>query len=97
MSSLPSTQKALLLHAKDGPFVLSTVPVPNPGPHDILVRVESAAINPIDALFQLGEYVHTYPFTPGMDAAGVVAAIGQDVTRFAVGDKVFVQIYSSEK
>ena len=66
---------------------------PTPGPGQVLVRVEAAELNPIDAesrsparLRQVMPVEH--PFVPGMDAAGVVEAVGAGVTRFAPGDKV---------
>jgi NADPH:quinone reductase-like Zn-dependent oxidoreductase len=68
------------------------VPDPSPGPGQVLVRVEAAALNPIDVKLVTGElrtmYPVTHPFVPGVDATGVVAAVGEGVTRFAAGDEV---------
>lgn len=68
------------------------VPAPSPGPGQVLVRVEAAALNPIDVKLVTGElrtmYPVTHPFVPGVDATGVVAAVGEGVTRFAAGDEV---------
>lgn len=68
------------------------VPDPSPGPGQVLVRVEAAALNPIDVKLVTGElramFPVTHPFVPGMDATGVVAAVGTGVTRFAADDEV---------
>ncbi|MGR6924275.1 NADP-dependent oxidoreductase [[Actinomadura] parvosata] len=68
------------------------VPDPSPGPGQVLVRVQAAALNPLDVKLVTGElremFPVTHPFVPGVDATGVVAAVGQGVTRFAAGDEV---------
>ncbi|MEU7422312.1 NADP-dependent oxidoreductase [Streptomyces sp. NPDC040750] len=65
---------------------------PTPGPGQVLVRVEAAGLNPIDVILITGRLRQVmpveHPFVPGMDAAGVVEAVGEGVTRFAPGDKV---------
>ncbi|WP_188191981.1 NADP-dependent oxidoreductase [Nonomuraea sp. SYSU D8015] len=64
----------------------------SPGPGQVLVRVQAAALNPFDVKMVTGElremYPVTHPFVPGMDATGVVSAVGRGVSRFAVGDEV---------
>ncbi|MFF4194443.1 alcohol dehydrogenase catalytic domain-containing protein [Nonomuraea sp. NPDC001831] len=68
------------------------VPDPSPGPGQVQVRVQAAALNPIDVKLVTGElramFPVTHPFVPGVDATGVVAAVGEGVTRFAAGDEV---------
>jgi NADPH:quinone reductase-like Zn-dependent oxidoreductase len=72
---------------------IEEVPEPTPGPHDVLVEVHAASVNPIDAKIRAGfqrALVHkTFPTILGLDVAGVVAAVGAEVSRFAVGDAVF--------
>jgi NADPH:quinone reductase-like Zn-dependent oxidoreductase len=74
------------------------LPVPEPGSGQLQVAVEAAAINPLDlaiasgALAALGEY--RFPLTLGMDGAGTVTALGEGVTQFQVGDRVFGQFWS---
>lgn len=65
---------------------------PAPGPKDVIIDVKAAGINPADTYMRGGSYalVPVLPYTPGGDAAGVVCAIGSDVTEFSVGDRVFV-------
>ena len=90
------TQKALLLPARAAKFTLGEVPVPAPGPGDVLVKIVSAALNPIDwkivdsDLFS--PIISSYPYIPGTDGAGIVEEVGSEVTTLAKGDKMYVQI-----
>ncbi|KAI0754147.1 GroES-like protein [Daedaleopsis nitida] len=90
--SPPAQQKALSLESKCGQFVVKTIEVPKPGAGEVLVRVEATALNPLDWKVQaLGLVVEKYPAVLGFDAAGTIVEIGQDVSSFAVGDRVIVQ------
>jgi NADPH:quinone reductase-like Zn-dependent oxidoreductase len=74
------------------PRVLHTVttPRPEPGGTEVLVRVLAAGVNPVDWKTRAGGgLLGPPPFILGWDVAGVVEALGQGVTRFAVGDRVF--------
>lgn len=82
-----------LICEKYGPpetLVLKTVPDPQPGKGQVAVSVKAAGINFPDVLSIAGKYQvkSEPPFVPGNEAAGVVAAVGEGVTRFAVGDEV---------
>ncbi|MER6812625.1 NADP-dependent oxidoreductase [Spirillospora sp. NPDC000708] len=83
-------------HFGDTP-ALKEAPVPEPGGGEVQVAVEAASTNPLDlaiasgALASLGEY--RFPLTLGMDGAGTVTAIGDGVTEFGVGDRVFGQFW----
>jgi NADPH:quinone reductase-like Zn-dependent oxidoreductase len=86
--------KALLARAY-GPLdqlEIGEAPQPAPGPGQLLVRVEAAAVNPIDVALVTGrlqaELPVRHPFVPGVDVSGVVEAVGEGVTGFAVGDAV---------
>jgi NADPH:quinone reductase len=66
------------------------MPMPTPGPHDLLVRVHAASVNPVDT--KIRRFSPTQDGEPrilGFDAAGTVVAVGPEVSRFAVGDNVF--------
>lgn len=65
-------------------------PVPEPGPHDLLVRIGAASLNYRDSLVIDGTFVPdlALPFVPASDGAGQVIAVGKDVSRFRVGDRV---------
>jgi zinc-binding alcohol dehydrogenase family protein len=61
---------------------------PLPGPHDLRVRVEAVAVNPVDLKVRSTLAPGTPPQVLGWDAAGVVEAVGGSVTRFRLGDAV---------
>jgi len=65
------------------------IPVPVPGPHDLLVRVEAVSVNPVDVKVRAGHDPHGEIKVLGFDAAGVVVAVGEQVSRFAAGDEVW--------
>ncbi|MBS0360254.1 MAG: NADPH:quinone oxidoreductase family protein [Proteobacteria bacterium] len=70
--------------------VVKEIPTPAPGPGEVLIEVRAAAVNFPDLMQTRGEHQHKppVPFVPGMELAGVVAALGEGVTGFAVGDPV---------
>ena len=70
--------------------VVREIPTPTPGPGEVLVRVRAASVNFPDLLMTRGEYQFKppVPFTPGLDLAGEVAALGEGVTGFQIGDAV---------
>lgn len=82
--------EATVLQAQGGPevFALADRAVPEPGEHEVLVRVAVAGVNYVDVYQRSGAYQVALPFTPGIEGAGVVAGIGAEVDEFAVGDRV---------
>src|ERR1700754_3834896 len=78
-----------------GPEVLKLIDTarPEPLPTEVLVRVEAAGVNPVDAKTRAGRGMKSVlgepPFVVGWDVAGVVEEVGRGVTRFAPGDEVF--------
>jgi NADPH:quinone reductase-like Zn-dependent oxidoreductase len=85
--------KAKQIRQYGGPEVLRLVEVsrPEPGPHEIVIRVRAAAVNPIDWKIREGELKDFYqlPLIPGWDVAGEVDQVGSQVERFKVGDAVY--------
>lgn len=69
-------------------LVYEDVAVAEPGPGQALVKIEAAGLNFIDIYQRMGIYPMAPPFTPGMEAAGVVEAVGPGVSEVAVGDRV---------
>ena len=69
---------------------LGEVPAPTPGPGEVLLDVHAIGVNFPDSLMVQGLYQikPERPFTPGRDAAGVVTAVGDGVTRVKAGDRV---------
>ena len=85
----------LALHIPEagGEPTLAELPTPSPGEGQVLVRVKAAGLNPFDNAVAAGMVAamvpHEYPLVLGRDAAGVVEAVGADVSDLAVGDEVF--------
>ena len=69
-------------------------PTPTPGPDQVLVKVEAAALNPLDLMLITGaakeNFPAAHPLVVGMDAAGSVVEVGENVTLYAAGDPVLV-------
>jgi len=89
----PSTMRALVVEHLAPDFAgcaVREVPTPTPGPGEVLVRVRAASVNFPDLLVTKGEYQFKppTPFTPGLDLAGEVAALGEGVAGFSIGDAV---------
>ena len=85
----PSTQKAFILDAKHGNFNVGTVPVLKPSPGELLVKIKTAALNPVDWKIQkYGILIEKYPAILGFDIAGDVEEIGEGVTGFQKGERV---------
>ncbi len=82
--------KAIRVHEVGGPEKLryEDVPVPQPGPGQARVKVHAIGLNYIDIYFRTGLYKAQLPMIPGMEAAGVVDAVGSEVTGIAPGDRV---------
>jgi len=88
--------RALVVH-EFGPVDshrIEDFPSPEPGPNDVIVNVQGIGLNFADALMLQGKYQMrpAQPFVPGRDAAGVVARVGENVTRVKVGDRVICQV-----
>ena len=92
MSHTNPENTALWLNAKRADFTVAPAPYAAPRAGEILLRVHAVAVNPMDRLVRtIGGLVTPwleYPFIAGSDVAGVVAAVGEGVTRFAVGERV---------
>ncbi len=82
--------RAIRIEKPGGPEVmtLGSAPESAPGPEDALVRVEAAGVNFIDTYHRTGLYPVPTPFTPGVEGAGVVEAVGSAVSDLAPGDRV---------
>ena len=83
--------KAIRIHRTGGPDAMrwEDVEVGAPGPGEIRIRHEAVGLNYIDVYFRTGLYpAPSLPFSPGMEGAGVVEAVGEGVGSVAVGDRV---------
>jgi NADPH:quinone reductase len=70
-------------------------PIPRPRPDEVLVKVMVCGMGYVDALVAVGGYQvkPTVPFTAGQEISGVVEAVGTDVTRFRIGDRVIANLF----
>ncbi|KAJ6477842.1 chaperonin 10-like protein [Mycena vitilis] len=87
----PQTNLAVFVSTNPLSRTLKDRGVPTPGPEEVLVRVEAAALNPVDA--RIGVIVPIplwpdLPTVPGAEAAGIIVALGNDVKSLKVGDRV---------
>jgi NADPH:quinone reductase-like Zn-dependent oxidoreductase len=89
--------KAWFIQSYGGPEVLEFGELPEPvvGARDVLVEIRAASVNPIDIRVRKGELKrlvkYRFPVTMGTDLAGVVTAVGAEVSRFSVGDEVYAR------
>ena len=95
MSENPATTMRAVAYTEplpvDDPGSLLDVrlPIPQPGPRDLLVKVEAVAVNPVDYKIRQATDPGGEPKVLGWDAAGTVVAVGEEVRRFKAGDEVF--------
>ena len=86
--------KAVRVNTFGNPEVMriEEIPDPVPGPSNVVVRIHAAGVNPVDTYIRAGQYalLPELPYTPGMDAAGVVEQTGEKVRGISVGERVYV-------
>ena len=82
--------KAIVVQVTGGPekLVLKEVQESGPGKGEVQVRVEAAGLNFIDTYHRSGLYPQNLPFTPGLEGAGTITAVGEGVTELKVGDRI---------
>jgi NADPH:quinone reductase-like Zn-dependent oxidoreductase len=77
MSAIPASMKAVRQHRPGASLVIESVPVPEPGKGEVLVRMHAAPLNPSDLSLLRGGYLErNYPFTPGLEGSGMVVQSG---------------------
>jgi NADPH:quinone reductase len=82
--------KAVAVLEQGAPARLVDLPMPEPGPGKLLVKMQVAGLNPFDGKRASGRYGDlTLPFVAGTDGAGIVEAVGPGVTKFSLGERVF--------
>nr|CAD7445696.1 unnamed protein product [Timema bartmani] len=93
IGSFSKVMKAIRILKYGGPEVLQieNVPIPSPAENEVLIRVRSSGINPVDTYMREGKHAlsPTLPSILGRDVAGVVEEVGNSVTKFKKGDRVF--------
>jgi NADPH2:quinone reductase len=86
------SMEALVLQGSSAPFILKTLGRPTAGMGQVLVRIKTSGVNPLDLKIRSGNAPHAkhpFPAILGMDLAGTVEAIGTGVTAFKAGDEVY--------
>ena len=90
-----SSMQAVHIHAYGGPevLVLEKTPRPQPAPDQVLIKLKAAGVNPTDSAMRSGAYKQfmpiEFPWTPGVDGAGVIEAVGANVSTFKRGQEVY--------
>lgn len=71
---------------------LNEVPTPQPDKNEVLIKVYSASINPVDYKIRESGMNRSFPIVLGNDVSGIITAVGENVTKFKVGDEVFAAL-----
>lgn len=100
--NLPTVMRAAAIDAFGPPSALTihTLPVPEPGPHDVLIAIHAAGVGIWDARIRQGVWAEgkeRFPLVLGTDGAGTVVAAGADVDRFRLFDRVWAYEYEHPK
>ncbi len=96
MTALPAMMTAIAIVGKGGPDVLqpTTVPVPQPGRGEVLIKVAAAGVNRPDVMQRLGFYPAPkgHSDIPGLEVSGTIAVAGEQAHRFKAGDQVMALV-----
>jgi NADPH2:quinone reductase len=92
MTQQHQTMRAAVLETNGGPFRMTEVARPDPGPGQVLVEIAASGVNPLDTKIRAGAAAHArhpLPAILGIDLAGTVTAVGPGVTGFTRGNEVY--------
>lgn len=85
--------KAIIVKEFGEPEVMKFADIPDlhPGENQVLVKIESAGVNPVDTYIRQGTHAQKpdLPYTPGKDGAGTIERIGENVKKFEIGERVY--------
>src|SRR6476469_7752937 len=90
--------RAVIINAYGASPVVAEVPTPSPGPHQMLIKLQAAGMNPMDRTLASGAQPSAaarFPLVLGADGAGTVGQLGAGTTRVAPGDAVFGQWWAA--
>ncbi|MFC6013329.1 S-(hydroxymethyl)mycothiol dehydrogenase [Nocardia lasii] len=85
---MPDTVRGVIARAQDAPVETVDIVIPDPGPHDVVVRVQACGVCHTDLHYREGGINDEFPFLLGHEAAGVVETVGAAVTHVVPGDFV---------
>ncbi|KAI0535882.1 GroES-like protein [Xylaria digitata] len=91
-TSLPLEMRALQVTKFNAPYELRTIPVPTPGPQDLLVKIAVASYCHTDSMVAAGIFKSKLPQTASHEGSGTVVAVGDAVSSFKIGDRVMCGI-----
>ncbi len=102
MQNIPQQMKAMAVNGFGGPdkLTLHTLPVPVVDAGEVLIRIETAGVGIWDTMEREGKLLYNevhFPRVLGGECAGTIAAVGNGVERFAVGDRVYAQAFMNDK
>ncbi|WP_159474758.1 zinc-dependent alcohol dehydrogenase family protein [Dyadobacter sp. 3J3] len=92
MENSARKMKALVLEQFEAPYVLKEIAIPTVGDDQVLVQIKASGINPLDLKIKSGNAGHAKAILPailGIDMAGIIVKVGQNVEDFKVGDEVY--------
>ncbi|MEV6335953.1 S-(hydroxymethyl)mycothiol dehydrogenase [Nocardia vinacea] len=87
---MSETVRGVVARSKGAPVELVDIVIPDPGPHDVVVRIQSCGVCHTDLHYREGGINDEFPFLLGHEAAGIVEAVGDAVTHVAAGDFVIL-------
>ncbi|MEV6429188.1 S-(hydroxymethyl)mycothiol dehydrogenase [Nocardia sp. NPDC051463] len=87
---MSETVRGVIARSKGAPVEIVDVVIPDPGPHDVVVRIQSCGVCHTDLHYREGGINDEYPFLLGHEAAGIVETVGDAVTHVAAGDFVIL-------
>ncbi|MGN2636821.1 S-(hydroxymethyl)mycothiol dehydrogenase [Nocardia takedensis] len=85
---MTQTVRGVVARAKGAPVEIVDIVIPDPGPHDVVVRIQACGVCHTDLHYREGGINDEFPFLLGHEAAGVVETVGDQVTHVAAGDFV---------
>lgn len=85
---MPRTSQAVIARSVNAPVEVVTITVPDPGPGEVVVKVQACGVCHTDLHYKLGGIGDDFPYLLGHEAAGVVEEVGEGVTEVAPGDYV---------
>ena len=85
---MPQQVQGVIARSKGAPVELVDIVIPDPGPHDVVVRIQACGVCHTDLTYRDGGINDEFPFLLGHEAAGVVESAGNAVTHVEVGDLV---------